>query len=263
MNRTSAKEFRQIARQSLSGNWAVAIGTALIASLLSCYIAFIYNENIVSEIFQKIANFDLYVSSNISQAVLSEASRVWDSTHNVFSTLIFITKATVANVLPGTSRYFFLISVAITWTIGGALQMGYAQFYIDIIRYKKASFDNLWCRMSYIFTGFCMKFWTFLYVTLWSLLFVIPGILAAYSYAMAPYILAEYPNMSARSALAASKDMMAGNRWRYFCLQLSFIGWHILSAFIPFAAGSLFLAPYVETASATFYAEVSQGYRYV
>ena len=96
-----------------------------------------------------------------------------------------------------------------------------------------------------------------LYILLWSLLFIIPGIIAAYSYSMTGYILAENPNMPADEAIARSKQMMDGNRWRLFCLQISFIGWSILSSLLTFGIGDLWLTPYRQAASAVFYREIS------
>ena len=73
---------------------------------------------------------------------------------------------------------------------------------------------------------------------------------------MAPYILAEHPEMSAMDAIKLSKDMMRGNKGRYFCLQLSFIGWILLSL-LTFGIGILFLIPYMQAANAEFFNEVS------
>ena len=67
-----------------------------------------------------------------------------------------------------------------------------------------------------------------IYVFLWSLLFIVPGVLAAYSYSMADYLLSRNPQMGATEALRESKRLMYGRRWRLFCLELSFIGWMIL-----------------------------------
>jgi len=89
-------------------------------------------------------------------------------------------------------------------------------------------------------------------------LLIVPGIMASYSYAMTGYILAEHPELTAGEAIAQSKDMMAGNRWRLFCLQFSFIGWMLLSS-LTFGLGNLALRPYQEAAYAAFYREVSLG----
>ena len=94
------------------------------------------------------------------------------------------------------------------------------------------------------------------YTFLWSLLFVIPGIVASFSYAMTDYILAEHPELTASEAINRSKEMMRGNRFRLFCLELSFIGWSILCLF-TFGIGNLWLTPYKNAAKAAFYREVS------
>ena len=91
-----------------------------------------------------------------------------------------------------------------------------------------------------------------LYSFLWSLLLVIPGIYASYGYAMTSYILAENPDLTAREAISRSKQLMDGHRLDLFILQLSFIGWAILSA-LTLGIGSLWLNPYTEAATAAFY----------
>lgn len=65
-------------------------------------------------------------------------------------------------------------------------------------------------------------------VMLWSILFVIPGYIALYRYAMTPYIMAENENLSVMEAITESKQIMMGNKWRLFCLDLSFLGWELL-----------------------------------
>lgn len=94
------------------------------------------------------------------------------------------------------------------------------------------------------------------YVLLWSLLLIIPGIIATYSYAMTEFILAEHPDLTASEAIAQSKEMMSGNRWRLFCLHFSFIGWDILSS-LTLGIGNLWLRPYKQAANAAFYREIS------
>ena len=73
---------------------------------------------------------------------------------------------------------------------------------------------------------------------------------------MTGYILAEQPELTASEAITLSKQMMSGNRWRLFCLHLSFIGWDILCAF-TLGIGNLWLTPYKQTATAAFYREIS------
>ncbi len=83
------------------------------------------------------------------------------------------------------------------------------------------------------------------YIFLWSLLLVIPGIIKSYAYCMVPYILAENPNIGVKRALELSEAMTRGEKWNIFVLDLSFFGWQILGA-ITCGIGLFFLAPYIE-----------------
>ncbi|MCR5340503.1 MAG: DUF975 family protein, partial [Saccharofermentans sp.] len=96
-----------------------------------------------------------------------------------------------------------------------------------------------------------------LYEFLWSMLFIIPGIIKSYSYWMVPYITAANPNLSASRVFEISKKTMSGEKWRTFVLQLSFIGWELL-AILTFGVGAYFLAPYQETTYAELYAVLRQ-----
>ena len=98
----------------------------------------------------------------------------------------------------------------------------------------------------------------YVFIFLWTLLFLIPGLIATYRYAMAPYILAEHPEMGIMEAIDASKQMMDGNKWSLFCLEISFIGWSILSS-LTLGIGDLFLTPYMKMATAHFYMNLSRG----
>lgn len=99
-----------------------------------------------------------------------------------------------------------------------------------------------------------------IYTFLWTLLLIIPGIIAAFSYAMTPYILEENPYMPINEAIRQSKVMMYGNKWRLFCLEISFIGWALLSV-LTCGIGFLWLAPYINAAECAFFFDVSGKYR--
>ena len=92
-----------------------------------------------------------------------------------------------------------------------------------------------------------------LYIALWSLLFVIPGIIKGYQYRMVPYILAEHPDMSTRDVLEFSKDMMRGQKWKAFVLDLSFLGWNILGGFTLGILNVFYVAPYQNLTNAALY----------
>ena len=111
--------------------------------------------------------------------------------------------------------------------------------------------------------GYWHKVWgmflTGLFIFLWSMLFVIPGIIKTFSYAMTPYILEEHPELTANEAIDHSRAMMKGHKFDLFWLYLSFIGWAILC--IPtLGIGLLWLVPYMQTAQASFYEDVKADY---
>lgn len=104
-----------------------------------------------------------------------------------------------------------------------------------------------------------VMFMRWLYITLWSFLFVIPGIIKDYEYYLVPYILNDSPEIHYKDALQLSKDMMNGNKWRLFILNLSFIGWTILATMCC-GIGSVFLTPYIEATHLEFYEDVRNQY---
>ena len=92
-----------------------------------------------------------------------------------------------------------------------------------------------------------------LYTILWGLLFIIPGIVKAYEYRMIPYLLADDPTMTKEQAFAISKEMMTGNKWKAFVLDLSFLGWHILSLFTLGILEVFWVSPYEYATDAALY----------
>ena len=115
--------------------------------------------------------------------------------------------------------------------------------------------------VKYIFDGFKDDFaGTFLlslmrtlFVSLWSLLFIIPGIIKKYAYSMAFYVKADHPEYTWNECLKTSKTLMKGNKMKLFFLKLSFLGWMIVSC-MTCGIGFLWLAPYMECTIANFYA---------
>lgn len=97
-----------------------------------------------------------------------------------------------------------------------------------------------------------------IYTFLWTLLLIIPGIMAAYSYSMVFFIIAENPQISAGEAIRRSKEMMHGQRWKLFCLQCRFIGWWLLAVFFTLGIGMLWVIPYLNTATGHFYRNLNR-----
>lgn len=102
-------------------------------------------------------------------------------------------------------------------------------------------------------------FMTDLFIFLWSLLFVIPGIIKSYSYRLVPYIVSENPQISYKDALAESARLMNGNKWKAFVLDLSFIGWDMLSAVTFGIVGLFYVDPYKASTDAALYEAIKYG----
>ena len=96
-------------------------------------------------------------------------------------------------------------------------------------------------------------------IMLWSFLFVIPGIIKSYEYAMVPYILADNPELEEADVFVLSKNMMMGNKFALFRLEFSFFGWMLLAS-LPLGLGMIFLLPYMNAATAEFYKEIKNEY---
>lgn len=94
-----------------------------------------------------------------------------------------------------------------------------------------------------------------IYTLLWSLLFIIPGIIKGIAYSQTYYILKDHPGYSVNRAITESRKIMKGHKWSYFLLQLSFIGWGILSV-LTLGIGFLWLMPYITTSLAKFYEQL-------
>jgi uncharacterized membrane protein len=99
----------------------------------------------------------------------------------------------------------------------------------------------------------------YLYTFLWTLLFIIPGIVKSISYSQTVYVLKDYPELSYNQAIERSMAMMEGYKWQYFCLMFSFIGWFFLTA-LTFGIASIWVTPYLTATSAHFYEYVKEEY---
>lgn len=103
-----------------------------------------------------------------------------------------------------------------------------------------------------------VMFYRDLYIFLWTLLLIIPGIVKMYQYLMVPYLLTEYPDMEYHEALARSRDMMEGNKWKAFVLGLSFILWDMLSVITFGIVAVFYVNPYRNLTFAALYDELKR-----
>ena len=147
----------------------------------------------------------------------------------------------------------FIISFAFTSFVSGPLEVGENRFFMEH-RGWNPSFDRIfWAFKSGRYMNIVkISFFKSVKIALWSLLFVIPGIVKSYEYKMVPYLLAENPQMSSARAFELSRKMTYGEKWHMFILDLSFIGWEILGALLC-GVGYIFLNPYIKATNAELY----------
>jgi uncharacterized membrane protein len=152
-------------------------------------------------------------------------------------TLIIGLISSVASAIPAAGAVAAIIVLP-------AFSLSIYRIYLMIVNGKKPEVKDAFCGFDDFWSAFKVTFLVGLYTFLWSLLFFIPGIVKAYSYSMALYVLAENPGKSARECIKESMEMTKGHKMELFVLDLSFIGWIIL---VPFTLGllSIWLIPYM------------------
>lgn len=109
-----------------------------------------------------------------------------------------------------------LVLAVLYFILGSVICVGYARFNLDLTGGEKPPFETLFTYFYNWKTLAVSSLLRSVYILLWSLLLIVPGIMATYSYAMTDYILAEHPELTASEAIAQSKAMMDGSRWRLF-----------------------------------------------
>ena len=229
-----AADFRRIARESLKGKWFPAVlagGIATVSGTIS---------------WDSESKFRIYFEGDGSQVVM-EVLRQKIYLQDIFPSVDI--NAVYIILLPWIVLVFQLI-------IGGIVSAGYCKFNLDLVDGEEPQLGTLFAYLPQWKTMVAANLLMTLYTMLWMLLFIVPGIVAIYRYAMANYILAENPELSASEAIARSIELMNGNKWRLFCLGFSFIGWSLLCS-LTFGIGSLWLNPYIEAADAAFYRDIT------
>lgn len=176
-----------------------------------------------------------------------------DSLRGKWKTPVLITLAYI--IVAGISNQSTALNLFFTFVLGGPIALSFAYFYLTIIREQRIDTNELKQGFSRFVPALLTNILATLFILLWALLLIIPGIMAAYSYAMAFYVLRDQPELGPREALARSKALMHGNRWKLFCLGWRFFGW-ILLAVLTICIGFLWLVPYIQTSMAHFYEDL-------
>lgn len=141
--------------------------------------------------------------------------------------------------------------------IGGAMQLGITIFSLNLARGKKVEFAQLFDGFRNFVNSLVAYLWSMLFIILWALLLIIPGIIAAIAYSQTFFIMADDKKIGGREAVAKSKQMMLGQKGKYFTLCLRFTGWFVLSL-LTLGIGFLWLMPYISVTLANFYDDIKK-----
>lgn len=133
--------------------------------------------------------------------------------------------------------------------------LGFTAIYLKISKEENVEIANIFDGFYDLWSSIKVNFFVSVFTFLWSLLFLIPGIVKAISYSQAYFILAENPNMNALEVIDLSKQMMEGHKADYFVFILSFFGWFLLIP-LTFGLASIYVIPYFCTSLTNFYAEL-------
>ena len=222
-----AKQIRSKAWNALKGKYWWAVLAALLAWLFGV------------------------VSFSAGSSAAGQTQDVVGKTEETFASLP--TGAVVALVIVLLAIVLIAIAMSI---LSGSVRLGYARFNMDLFTdVEKPTMNLMFSRLGILWKAFGLEIVEGLLIGLACLLFIVPGIILALAFSQTEYILAENPDLKIGDVLKKSRAMMKGNKWRLFCLSLSFIGWDILAGLVP--GGALLLTPYVEAANAAFYLDLT------
>ena len=154
-----------------------------------------------------------------------------------------------------TTTEFFPLAGLLLLAISGPMVLGIAIFSINISRNQDARLEQIFQGFNNFNTSLGAYLLMLLFTFLWTLLLIIPGIIAVLSYSMTFYILADDNSIGAMEAIDKSKKMMDGYKWKYFCLGLRFIGWSLL-CILTLGIGFLWLLPYMQVSMVKFYDDI-------
>ncbi len=150
--------------------------------------------------------------------------------------------------------YIPVVGGGLSLILSGPLYLGISQYFLNFKRGNNPKIEDLFSGFSNLGSSIALYFVTVIFIVLWSLLLIIPGLIAGIRYSMAFYVLCDNPDMGAMNALNKSKEMMRGNKMQLFWLWLSFFGWSLCCVF-TFGIGFLWLIPYVSLSIVNFYEE--------
>jgi len=165
------------------------------------------------------------------------------------------------NPVLGTFIYIFLFILVssipivggiISFILTGPLFLGLMTFFLNFKRGKNPKIEEIFYGFKYFGSALLLNFLIVIFILLWALLLIIPGIIACLKYSMAYFVLSDNPNVGAKEAIEKSKSLMEGKKAQLFWLWLSFFGWG-LCCILTLGIGFLWLIPYINVSIVNFY----------
>ena len=170
--------------------------------------------------------------------------------------MFFLCTLIVAGITMALS-FIPVVGVIGVYIIAPPLSLGLTMVYLNVTYGDEVEIGTLFKGFHYMGKTIALFLLIIIFTMLWSLLFVIPGIIKSYSYSMAFYILAENPEMSAREALKESQEIMKGNKMNLFILSLSFFFWLLLVT-VTFGIAGIYVEPYMQLTITNFYHNIKR-----
>jgi len=192
-----SKNLRALGRNALTGKWKLAILAMIVYDLC------------------------VQVPTVILNAIFGEKTDLYAGQADINVDLY----SSIYNSMPSSSPIAGLYVILVT----GAFTLGITLFFLAVFRRQQAGVADVFLGFENFGKALGLLLFQGLFIFLWMLLFIVPGIIASIRYSQAFFIMADDPNKSIRQCMNESKMMMKGNKSKYFCLSLSFIGWMILA----------------------------------
>lgn len=168
-------------------------------------------------------------------------------------------KIALAAGVAGVFTLVFVISLLIKIFLYNPLKVGGLAFFKRNVQDAPADLNEIGVGFRNYMHTFVTLFLNDLFLTLWTLLLIVPGIIKSYSYRMVPYIIADEPELSPTETITRSRQMMDGHKWHTFCYDLSFIGWALLTILTCGLVGLFWFGPYKNNSDAALYLELRDG----
>ena len=228
-------ELKQIAKERMKANyWKMLLASLVVSLLTGSLFNIVYNINTTTQ--------EILYSEPYSYTVPPQHQ-------NLFMMIVLF--------LLGTGALFSILGIAYNIFISSVMEVGHSKFYIND-RNQKANVKNVFFAFNHNYMNHVkIMFLMNVKIFLWTLVFIVPGIIKAYEYAMIPFILSEQPDISSEEAFRLSKQLTDNEKFNLFILNLSFLGWLFLGA-LACGIGVIFVTPYVKATETELYFKLKE-----